>query len=96
MKRQTIKKDQTLQVHTAFFWVFVVADERFLAWSPEERRPVDGVVEAEEAVVGDVDVSGADLAQRLELEGGDPTLLQDQQRNTTSAESGEATKGQTN
>lgn len=66
-----------------------------MAWSPEERRPVDGVVEAEVAVVGDVDVSGADLVQRLELEGGDPALLQDQQRYTTSTERGDAIRGET-
>ncbi len=46
-----------------------------MARGPEERRPVDGVVEAQAAVVEDVDVSGADLIQRLELQRGDPALL---------------------
>lgn len=70
---------------TAFLRVAVVADEHFLARGAEERRPVDGVVEAQAAVVEDVDVAGADLAQRLELERGDPALLQDQQRDAASA-----------
>lgn len=61
----------------------VVADEHFLALSPEQCCPVDCVVEAEAAVVEYVHVACTNLAQRLELEGGDPTLLQDQQRNTT-------------
>lgn len=70
---------------TAFLRVAVVADEDLLARGAEERRPVDGVVEAQAAVVEDVDVAGADLGQRLELERGDPALLQDQQRNAASA-----------
>lgn len=69
---------------TAFLWISVVADENFLTWRPEEWCPVDGVVEAQATVVEDVNVAGTYLVQRLELEGGDPTLLQDQQRNTTS------------
>lgn len=77
---------------TALLGVSVVADEDFLARGPEERRPVDGVVEAQAAVVEDVDASGADLVQRLELKRGDPTLLQDQQRNTTSTAGGERRK----
>ena len=73
---------------TAFLWVSVVADEDFLAWSPEEGSPIDGVVEAETGVIEDVDVPCADLIQRLELERRDPTLFQDQERNTdTAAES---------
>lgn len=69
---------------TAFLRVAVVADEDFLALRPEQRGPVDGVVEAQAAVVEDVDVACADLIKRLELQGGDPTLLQDQQRYTAS------------
>lgn len=69
---------------TAFLRISVVADQDFLAWGPEERRPVDGVVEAQAAVVEDVDVPGADLVKRLELKRGDPALLQDQQRNAAS------------
>lgn len=69
---------------TAFPWISVVADEDFLARRPEQRGPVDSVVETQAAVVEDVDVAGADLIQRLKLEGRDPALLQDQQRNTTS------------
>lgn len=65
-----------------------------MALSPEERCPVDGVVEAEAAVVEDVNVACANLAQRLELEGGDPTLLEDQQRNTTSTVRGDTFKGE--
>lgn len=72
-------------VLTAFLWVTVVADENLLARRPEERRPVDRVVETQAAVVEDVDVAGADLVQRLELQRGDPALLQDQQRNAASA-----------
>lgn len=67
-----------LQSLTAFLGVSVVADENFLARHPEQRRPVDSVVETQAAVVEDVDVAGADLIQRLELERGDPALLQDQ------------------
>ncbi len=52
---------------TAFLGISIVADEDFLARGPEERRPVDGVVEAQAAVVEDVDTSGTDLVQRLEL-----------------------------
>lgn len=70
---------------TAFLRIPVVADQHLLALRPEQRRPVDGVVEAQPAVVEDVDVAGADLVQRLELQGGDPTLLQDQQRYTAAA-----------
>lgn len=73
---------------TAFLRVPVVADQHLLALRPEQRRPVDGVVEAQPAVVEDVDVAGADLVQRLELQGGDPTLLQDQQRYTAAAAGG--------
>ena len=64
---------------TAFLWVAVVANEDFLAWGPKERCPIDSVVEAQAAVVRDVDISGTDLIQRLELKRGDPTLFQDQQ-----------------
>lgn len=74
---------------TAFSWISVVADVDFLAGRPEERGPVDGVVETQAAVVEDIDVAGTDLVQRLELERRDPTLLQDQQRNTTSTAGGE-------
>lgn len=70
---------------TAFLRIPVVPDEDLLARRPEQGRPVDGVVEAQAAVVEDVHAPGADLVQRLELEGGDPTLLQDQKRNTTTA-----------
>lgn len=76
---------------TAFLRIPVVADQDLLAGGPEERRPVDGVVEAQAAVVEDVDVPGADLVQRLELEGGDPALLQDQQGNTASTAGPEET-----
>lgn len=79
-------------VLTAFLWVAVVADENLLARRPEERRPVDRVVETQAAVVEDVDVAGADLVQRLELQRGDPALLQDQQRNAASAAEGEGRK----
>lgn len=78
---------------TAFLRILVVADEDLLARCPEERRPVDGVVEAQAAVVEDVDVAGADLVQRLELERGDPTLLQDQQGDAASTAGGGRRKG---
>lgn len=71
-------------VLTALLWISVVADEDFLACGPEQRGPVDGVVEAEATVVENVDISGTDLIQRLELERGDPTLLQDQEGNAAS------------
>lgn len=78
-------KTADIIILTAFLWVTVVADENLLARRPEERRPVDRVVETQAAVVEDVDVAGADLVQRLELQRGDPALLQDQQRNAASA-----------
>lgn len=53
---------------TAGFRVPVVADEDLLCVGAEEAGPVDGVVVAQLAVVADVDVSGADLTQRLEAE----------------------------
>ena len=65
---------------TALVGVAVVADEDLLGGGAEQRGPVDGVVEAQAAVVEDVDAAGADLVQRLELQRGDPALLQDQQR----------------
>lgn len=68
---------------TAFFGVPVVADEDLLRVGPKEAGPVDSVVVAQLAVVGDVDVTGADLPQGLEPEGGDPLLLQHQQRDAT-------------
>lgn len=71
---------------TAFLWIPIVPDEDFLVRRPEERRPVDGVVEAQAAVVENVHIPGADLIQRLELEGRDPTLLQDEQRDSANAE----------
>lgn len=77
---------------TAFLRVSIIADEDFLALRPEKRRPVDGVVEAQAAVVEDVHVPSADLVQRLELKRGDPTLFQDQQRNATSTAGEEGNK----
>lgn len=60
--------------------------------SAEESGPVDGAVVAELAVLGDVDVAGADLPQGLELQRGDALLLQDQQGD--SAERGEQGGGE--
>lgn len=60
---------------TAFLRITVVADKDLLAWSPEEWRPVDGVVEAQTTIVKNVDISGADLVQWLELQRRDPTLF---------------------
>lgn len=60
--------------------------------SAEESGPVDGAVVAQLAVLGDVDVAGADLPQGLELQRGDALLLQDQQRD--SAERGEQGGGE--
>ena len=57
----------------------VVADEELLVGGAEQAGPVDGVVVAEPAVLGDVDVPGADLVQGLELQGRDALLLQHQQ-----------------
>lgn len=91
-QEKRLRYDARRAALTAFPWISVVADEDFLARRPEERGPVDGVVETQAAVVEDVDVSGADLVQRLELEGRDPALLQDQQRNTTST-AGEEREG---
>lgn len=51
--------------------------------SAEESGPVDGAVVAELAVLGDVDIAGADLPQGLELQRGDALLLEDQQRDST-------------
>lgn len=84
----------TSHLLTALLWISVVTDEDFLARGPEQRRPVDGVIEAQAAVVEDVDVPGADLTQRLELERGDPALLQDQKRNATSTERDERAEGE--
>lgn len=49
----------------------------------EQAGPVDGVVVAQLAVVGDVDVAGADLTQGLQLQRRDPPLLEHQQRDST-------------
>ena len=65
---------------TAVFRVSVAAGQGFLVAGAEQAGPVDRVVEAELAVVGDVDVTGAYLAQGLELQRRDPALFQDQQR----------------
>lgn len=77
---------------TALLGALVVADQGLLVGSAEESCPVDGAVVAELAVLGDVDVAGADLPQGLELQRGDALLLQDQQRD--SAESGEQGGGE--
>lgn len=53
---------------TALFRVPVVADQSFLCGDAEEAGPVDGVVVAQLAVVGDIDIAGADLTQRLQLQ----------------------------
>ncbi len=68
---------------TTLSGVPVVLDQSSLGAGAEQTGPVHCVVEAELAVVGHVDVTGADLFQRLELHRRDPALLQDQQRNTT-------------
>lgn len=68
---------------TALLGALVVADEGLLVGRAEESGPVDGAVVAELAVLGDVDVAGADLPQGLELQRGDALLLQDQQRDST-------------
>lgn len=70
---------------TAFLGITIVTGEDFLVWRPEERRPVYSVVEAQAAVVKNVHIPSADLVQRLELKRRDPTLLQNQQRDTTDA-----------
>lgn len=53
---------------TALFRFPVVADQSFLCRDAEKAGPVDGVVVAKLAVVGDIDVAGADLVQRLQLQ----------------------------
>lgn len=68
---------------TALFGVPVVADQGFLCRDTEEAGPVDGVVVAQLAVVGDIDVAGADLMQGLQLQRRDPLLLEYQQRDST-------------
>ncbi len=75
---------------TTLSGVSVALDQSSLGAGAEQTGPVHCVVEAELAVVGHVDVTGADLFQRLELQRRDPALLQDQERNTT-----EKTKTQT-
>lgn len=77
---------------TALLGALVVADQGLLVGSAEESGPVDGAVVAELAVLGDVDVAGADLPQGLQLQRGDALLLQDQQRD--SAERGEQGGGE--
>lgn len=60
---------------TALFGVPVIADQGLLGVGAEKARPVDGVVVAKLAVVGDVDVSSADLIERLQLQRWNPLLL---------------------
>lgn len=57
--------------------VAVVADDGLLQAGPEEAGPVDGVVVAEEVVVGEIDVPSTDFMKRLQPQGGDPLLLED-------------------
>lgn len=61
-------KPEVISALTALFRVPVVADQDFLCRDAEEAGPVDGVVVAQLAVVGDVDVAGTDLTQRLQLQ----------------------------
>lgn len=70
---------------TAFLWIPIITDKHFLVWCPEERRPVYSVVEAQATVVKNVYIPRADLIQWLELKWRDPTLLQNQQRDTANA-----------
>lgn len=56
----------------------------------EERRPVDGVIVAQVAVVSNIDVSCTDFLQGLELQGSDALLLEDKQGEATK-ERGEGT-----
>lgn len=53
---------------TTLLGVAIVANQNLLAGRPEERRPVDGVVVAQAAVVEDVNIAGGNFGQRLELE----------------------------
>lgn len=46
---------------TAFLRITIVTDEDFLVRCPEERRPVYSVVEAQAAVVKNVNIPGADF-----------------------------------
>lgn len=74
---------EAISALTALFRLPVVADQGFLCGDAEQAGPVDGVVVAQLAVVGDVDVAGADLTQRLQLQRRDPLLLEHQQRDST-------------
>lgn len=71
---------------TALLRLLVVVQQRSLATRAEKPCPVQRVVETQLAVVADVDVPSADLLQRLEAEGRDPALLQDQQRDAADGE----------
>lgn len=53
---------------TALLGVAVVADQGFLSVGAEKSCPVDGVVVAKLAVVGDIHVSSTDLIKRLQLQ----------------------------
>lgn len=76
-------KPGVISTLTALFRVPVVADQGFLCRDAEEAGPVDGVVVAQLAVVANVDVAGADLMQRLQLQRREPLLLEHQQRDST-------------
>lgn len=73
---------EAISVLTALFGLPVVADQGFLRGDAEQAGPVDSVVVAQLAVVGDVDVTSADLTQRLQLQRRDPLLLEHQQRDS--------------
>ena len=73
---------------TAVLGAAVVANNGLLTVGAEQAGPVDGVVVAQLAVVGDVDVAGADLSQGLQVQGGDPLLLEDQEGDTTAGDGG--------
>lgn len=60
---------------TALLRALVVADQCLLVGGAEQPGPVDGVIVAELAVLGNVHVTGADFPQRLELQRGDALLL---------------------
>jgi len=79
---------------TARVRVAVVADEELLVGGPEEAGPVHRVVVAQAAVLGDVDVPGADLVQRLQLQRRNALLLQHQQGDAAAGEADHVEQGE--
>lgn len=64
---------------TAVFSFFVVPDGGFLAGCPEQGGPVDGIIIAEVVVISDINVTRADLFERLEFQRCKALLLEDKQ-----------------